>query len=232
QVIDIGAQADPALAAYAYAAAQARVRSHVHEVSKHAVVLDRAAGVQDDAAAHLCSGVDHGAREHHASGAQLGVAADDGCGMQHAGQRRARRLQSMLHAGSKMVVADAYDDAVVFVQPFEQKPDVAADGPRACAAACAGPGIVVELHAGPAGALGRVGNDAAMASGTHDGQSSHCSSPMNLRMVASPWALTPRRLRTRRTVMASIFRSSQKLRWSTYQTSSSKRSSQSTALRP
>src|SRR5690606_28894320 len=58
------------------------------------------------------------------------------------------------------------------------------------------------------------------------------SLPMNRGRKASPSAPTPWRPRTRRIVIARIFKSSRSEWWSTYQVSSSNFSSQLTLLRP
>src|SRR5690606_25295981 len=63
KMIYVGADAHPALPAHVHAAAQARVGAYVGEVADDAVVLDGAAGVQDDAGADACAHVHHGARK-------------------------------------------------------------------------------------------------------------------------------------------------------------------------
>src|SRR5690606_457053 len=185
-MVDVGPDADPAVSADVYAAAQAGIRADVDVVFKRAIVLDRAARVQDDAVAYLRSCIDNGPGQYGASGAQAGIAADGGPGVDDAGRGGAGLEQALLQRSAQPVVSDAHDDAVVLVQALQQQCHVAAQGPGPVARAQAGPGVVIEFHSLPAAGLRRVGNDAAMAAGTHDGQVLHRSSPMNSRIVASP----------------------------------------------
>src|SRR5262249_44531828 len=76
----------------------------------------------------------------------------------------------------------------------------------------------------------RPGHLLGVARCTHD-QESHCPEPMNSLLVTCS-SRAPRPLKTASTVRPRIERSSRMLRWSTYQTSSARRSFHDSALRP
>src|SRR5690606_29481108 len=105
KMVDVGAQADPALLADMHAAAQSRVGAYVCEVADDAVVFYGAAGIQNDARAYAGADVYDSLGEDGAAWAQFRMAADDGCGMGHADQRGAGRLQALLQFGPNRVVA-------------------------------------------------------------------------------------------------------------------------------
>ncbi len=94
------------------------------------------------------------------------------------------------------------------------------------------PSIVKEDDVTPPCLKCCIGYNLAMAAGTEERESSHGFLPVNLDIVASPDALIPSRTMTLRTVSHRIFRSTQKDRLSTYQTSNANLSSQLSALRP